>query len=221
MRPRWWRGLGDFWVVWTTGVVSIVRSGLICLCVGGCAMATAGADPAPATYHINPPDVTGLHLGRWPVNIEVRQPTAARAIDTDRIMVASGGRVSYFAGAAWSDRLSRLLQSRMVAAMQDSGVFRAVLGNQDRLVADYTLSTDVRNFQVEVGEGGKTAVVTLFVRLVNESHGAVVASREFTVRAPASRDDPDAGVAALQTAFNTVMLDVVRWVAASRQRPTG
>ena len=202
-------------------IFSLLRAGAICFCLGGCAFAGISTESAPATYNINAPDTRELHLARWPVQLTVQTPAAGRAVDTDRIMVTSAsGRVSYFAGAAWSDRLPRLLQSRIVAAMQDSGAFRAVLTTQDRLDGDYAIAIEVRSFHIEVGNGGGTAAVTLFARMINEKRGNVLATKEFSARIPAGTDDTDASVAALQTGFNKAMVDLVRWAASARGRQT-
>ena len=63
-------------------------------------------------------DLSDSKFRRWPVQVTVSQPTAMRALDNDRILVmASGGRVAYFEGAAWSDRLTSLVQARIVEVM--------------------------------------------------------------------------------------------------------
>lgn len=202
-------------------VFSLLRAGVVCFCLGGCAMAGIGTDPAPATYNINAPETRDAVSARWPVQLTVPAPTASRAIDTDRIMVTSAsGRVSYFAGAAWSDRLPRLLQSRIVAALQDSGAFRAVLTAHDRADADYSLAIEVRSFHIEVGNGSNSAVVALYARMINEKRGNVLSAREFLARVPAGTDDTDSSVAALQNGFNKATADMVRWVATSRGRQT-
>lgn len=181
-------------------------------------MAGITGDTTPATYQITAPDTRDLRLARWPVNLSVQMPTASRAVDTDRIVVARGGRISYFSGAAWTDRLPRLLQSCMTAALQDSGAFRAVLSTQDRADSDYALTAEIRNFQLEVGEGNKAAVVTMIVRMVNERTGKIVATKEFSAHIPATNDDPDTSVAALQKAFGQVAVEMVRWTSSQRGR---
>lgn len=201
-------------------VLSLLRVSVLCLGFGGCAMAGMTNGPAPATYTINAPDTGDLGLKRWPVQLIVQAPTAGRAIDTDRIMVSSrSGRISYFADAAWSDRLPRLLQSQIVAALQDSGAFRAVLTTHDRLDGDYVLAIDVRSFQIEVAkEGGTAATVAIYARMINEKRGNVLAAKEFSARVPSGRDDPDNGVAALQTGFSRTTGQMVRWAASLRRR---
>jgi cholesterol transport system auxiliary component len=198
---------------------STLCAGIICACLSGCSTAGLGGGSAPATYQITAPDTRDLRLTRWPANLAVQMPTAARAIDTDRILVAKSGHISYFSGAAWSDRLPRLLRSCIAAAVQDAGAFRAVLSTQDRVDSDYALTVDIRNFQIEVGDGRTAnAVVTLIARLSDDRTGKALATKDFSARVLVKSDDADTGVAALQKAFGEVAVQMVRWTSLQRGR---
>lgn len=199
-------------------VQSLISIGGICLWLGGCAVAgLGGGNSAPATFNIMTPKVDRVASARPSQQVTVSLPIAIRALDTDRIMVAApGGRISYYGDAAWSDRLPRLVQSRLVEAMQDSGAFRAVLTAQDRVDGELTVATEIRAFQLDVDNGRSAAAVTIFAKIVDERRGRVIATREFSARVPAGMDDPAAAVAALQESFGQVTGELVRWAAASR-----
>ena len=200
-------------------VRSIISVGLTCLWLGGCAMSgLGGGNSAPNTYNImTPPKIGSVRASRLASQVTVSPPQSIRALDTDRILVsAPGGRISYFADSAWSDRLPRLVQSRLVEAMQDSGAFRAVLTSQDRVDGDYAIATEIRAFQIDVGNGRSAATVTIFAKIVDERRGKVIATREFSASVPTGKDDPAAGVAALQEGFNQVASELVRWTASPR-----
>lgn len=204
-------------------VRSLIVLGFACLWVSGCALTgMSGGDAAPATFNISTPKVSGVPASRLAAQVTVNTPVAIRALDTDRIMVtAPGGRISYYGGAAWSDRLPRLIQSRLVEAMQDSGAFRAVLTSQDRVDGEFAVATEIRSFQIEADNGNTAALVTLFAKIVDERRSRVIATREFSVRTPASKDDAAAGVAALQESFNQVTGELVRWAASPRNGASG
>jgi cholesterol transport system auxiliary component len=177
-----------------------------------------GSSSPPETFNLSAPNVSAGSYKLWPVQLTVLRPTAMRALDTDRIVVmAPGGRLSYFEDAAWSDRLTSLVQSRVVEAMQDSKAFNAVLTTDDRVEGDYTLALEIREFQVEVGGAQPSAVVTFFAKLTQDKRGKVIATKEFTARVPAPKDNPASGVAALQTDFNEVTHSLVDWLASARK----
>jgi cholesterol transport system auxiliary component len=197
-------------------VRSLIGVGLVTVWLGGCAFTgIGGGNATPNTFNLMPYKVSGVASSRRASQITVSAPSSIRALDTDRILVsASGGRISYFADAAWSDRLPRLVHSRLVEALQDSGAFRAVLTSQDRVDGEFAIATEIRAFQIDVDGGSTAANVAIFAKVVDERHGRVIATHEFSARIPANSDDPAAGVAALQDGFNQVTGDLVRWAAS-------
>ena len=198
-------------------ILPLIQIGMLCLWLGGCALAgVGGADPL-ATFNLAAPDLTSSKFRRWPVQVTVSQPTAMRALDTDRILVMSpGGRVAYFEGAAWSDRLTKLVQTRIVEAMQDSKAFRAVLTTSDRVDGEFSLAVEIREFDVEISKNRSESVVTLFVKLIDNVRSEVIATRQFSARSPASSDDPANGVIALQGDFDKVTQELVKWLSSRR-----
>ncbi len=109
----------------------MATAGMLCGCSG-----LLGA-PAPATFDLQAPAMEKKR-GASAVQLMVSPPVAVKTIDTDEILVKGGnGRIAYFSGVAWGDRLPRLFQARLVEALANSGAFRAVLTNQDRVSGDF------------------------------------------------------------------------------------
>lgn len=183
--------------------------------LGGCL--GNGAAP-PATYDLTAPRVMTLTAPRAAkFQLVVNEPSAIRSLETDRIMVKSGPRVAYYKGAAWSDRLPRLMQARMVEAFQNAGLVSAVGSRADRLDADYELSTQVQSFQVEVNQGQAEAHASLYVKVIDGDNGRMVASRRFDAKVATSPKDVDQMVVSLNQAFENVVHKVVPWVAKNRR----
>ncbi len=178
--------------------------------LGGCAFGLAGGPPA--TYDLQAPPVERVRGGG--VQLTIYPPVAVKTIDTEEILVKSAnGRVAYFSGAAWGDRLPRLFQARLVEALSNSGAFRAILTNQDRVSGDLSLAMEIRDFEVESLPGGSEAVVDVYVKLVDEKNNSVVTTKRFHARVPAASPDPGAGIQALNGAFQQVTLAIVSWVS--------
>jgi len=175
-------------------------------------MAGCAGSPPPTTYDI----VASRSFAASPKSVKyqlvVSEPVAAVPLDTNRIMVKpSAETVSYYKGVAWSDRLPRLVQARMVETIQNSGAVKSV----GTSTGDYTLSTELRSFQVDASGGRAAAEVELFAKLVNSS-GKVVAQKSFTSRVNSPSDAPNQAVAALNQAFTEVMQDTTTWVVTKR-----
>ncbi len=179
--------------------------------LGGCAFGLSGSPPA--TFDLQAPPVERIR-GASPVQLTVYPPVAIKTIDTEEILVrGANGRVAYFSGAAWGDRLPRLFQARLVETLANSGAFRAVLTNQDRVSGDLSLSIEIRDFEVGTVADGVEAIIDVYVKLVDEKNGAVVTTKRFQARVPAAGADAGAGVHALNGAFQQVALSIVSWVA--------
>lgn len=143
----------------------------------------------------------------------VYEPTATNALDTSRLMVRpKADQVSYYKGIAWSDRLPRLVQTRMIETFQNSGAVKAVSPSSGQ----YALQTELRAFNIDVTSGRAAAEIDMFAKLVNTSTGRVVATKSFSARVPAKTDAPGDAIAALNQAFTELLQDTTTWVATRR-----
>lgn len=173
---------------------------------------------APTTYDLIAPRSFAGHAKPSHIHLVIAEPTAVRALDSDRIMVRpSAEKVSYYGDAVWSDRLPRLLQARMIEAFENSGAVRAVAGTSDRVEGDLTLQSVVRSFQIDAGEGPPSAQVDIFAKLVDGREARIVASKSFSSRVQATEDSASGGVNAMNQALTAVLQDTVSWVATSRR----
>ena len=187
--------------------VPVLATGMLCLLLAGC------AGSPPTTYDIVAARSFAASPKSAKYQLVVSEPVAVQQLDTNRIMVKpSADKVSYYKGVAWSDRLPRLVQARMVETIQNSGAVKAV-GTTN---GDYTLATELRSFQIDVSGGRAAAEVELFAKLVNNNSGKVVASKGFSTRVASNSDEPSQAVATLNQAFTEVMQDISTWVAAHR-----
>jgi cholesterol transport system auxiliary component len=180
--------------------------------LGGCALGLGGGSP-PAAFDLEAPTVEKVRGGRA-VQLTINPPIAVKTIDTEEILVkGAGGRIAYFSGVAWGDRLPRLFQARLVEALANTGAFKAILTNQDRVSGDLSLGIEIRNFEVEASATNAEAVVDVYVKLIDEKNNAVVTTKRFQARTPAAGIDPGAGIKALNSAFQQVAAAIVTWVA--------
>lgn len=190
---------------------------LCSIALGGCAL--GGAATPPQTYDLLAPKVMTLTAPN-PAKFQlvVNEPNAVRSLDTDRILVKPDPtKVAYYKGAAWSDRLPSLMQSRIVEAFQNAGLVSAVGSRSDRLNADLVLATEVRAFQVDVGKDGQAkAHASLYVKVIDGEKGRMIASRAFETQVDTSATDVNAMVTDLNQAFDKTLREIVPWVAARK-----
>jgi cholesterol transport system auxiliary component len=182
--------------------------------------ACAGGGAPPATYDLLAPRISTVTAPK-PAKFQlvVNEPNTVRALESDRILVKpEPEQVTYYKGAVWSDRLPRLMQMRIIEAFQNAGLVQAVGGRADRLDADVELATEVRAFHIETSGGQAVAVTNLYVKMVDGRRGRIIASRAFEARTPTSAADPNKMVASLNQSFDTMLREIVPWVAANRPK---
>jgi cholesterol transport system auxiliary component len=180
---------------------------LLALALGGCA---GGGDSNFQTFELlAPQEFADARRARG--SIAIALPTTARVIDSERVIIQPNpGEVNYLSGARWSDRVPRLVQSRIIQAFENSGRVRGVAREGDSLRTDYKIDTEIREFGVFVSPQ-KQALVELSVKLVNVQTNRVVASEVFSARADTEAVDGPSATAAINTAFGKALIDLVRW----------
>ncbi|MFN3507498.1 MAG: ABC-type transport auxiliary lipoprotein family protein [Allorhizobium sp.] len=145
----------------------------------------------------------------------VADPSALKALDSEQILVrVSGAEIRYLSQSQWSDRLTRVVQSKLVEAFENTGRLGGVGRPGQGLAIDYQLITDVRSFEI-AAEGTDRGVVEISAKLLNDRNGTVKAQRVFRAEVPSSGSDSSAYVAALDRAFARVTADMVAWTLQS------
>jgi cholesterol transport system auxiliary component len=146
---------------------------------------------------------------RGNMQVLVPEPTAVRALDTDRIAARpSDAQYAYLGGAVWSDRLPKLVQARLVQMLQNSGRVRAAAVPGQGLLIDFQLVVDIRAFELT----SSGAVADFAVRLMNDSNGRVVRSRVFRAVVPVTAADARSVVPALDQAMDQIFAEIADWM---------
>jgi cholesterol transport system auxiliary component len=187
-----------------------LAAGCVLLTLAGCS--SLAGPTAIETFDLGAPTVAAAAKGRA-LQILVPEPVVDRAYDGDRLVVRpSANEIAYFTGAQWSDRLPRLVQSRLVEALERSGRFRAAGRPGQGLAIDRQLIVDVRAFDYRVGE--QRVEVVLSVKTMDDRSGRVVSLAEHRAEAPVDADTAKAVVAAFDAAFGEAAAAIV--AAAAR-----
>lgn len=183
--------------------------------LGAIALGLAGCASAPlTTYDLTAPraGVAGRAGG---AQIVVATPTATSPLDGERIVVRSPAEgLVLLKGAQWSDRLPTLVQSRLIQTFENARLLRAVGRPGDRIVADFSLVSEIRRFEIDVATG--EAVVEISVKLIAERGGRIAAARVFTGRSPGSAANGAVASTSLDAAMDRVLRDIVAWASGAR-----
>ena len=201
------------------------------LATSGCVASAVGADEEPnVTFDLVTPAAVGEVSPARGVQVLIAEPSALGTLASQRVLVRVGPReVQYLAGARYTDTLTRLTQFKLKRALESASRIGAAALPGEGLAIDYQIITDIRAFEIRVGDGTavvagpallpstRDAFVSLTVKILDDRSGNVIASRVFDASSPVGpvTDDNvgDAYLAALDAALDRVLVDIRTYVA--------
>lgn len=148
----------------------------------------------------------------------VSAPRASSGLDSRRILYQrEPHRLDHFAHSDWADTPARMLAPLIVAALEQSGSFHAVVVTPGTTEAGLRLDTEILRLQQQFDSTPSQVRFTLRAHLVDSRSRRVLAWREFDLRIAAPSDDPRGGVVAANTAVQQAMQQLADFCAqASR-----
>lgn len=189
------------------------------LALSGCAgfiPGTLAGIAEPTALYVLTPKSTFPDVPKVTRQLVVETPTAAAGINTDRIAVQPNPlSMEFFPGARWVDRAPLLVQTLLIETFENSGGIGAVGRSAVGLRADFSLVTDLREFQARVRsddpQGPVEVLVRLNLKVVDSYDDRIVGSESFQRVARAASNDMLDVVAAFDEALGRAMRDAVVW----------
>ena len=183
--------------------------------VWGCAAMQPVLSPHPKYYSLDvartvaaPAPLRAVAVAAAPTLI-VAPPHAAAGFDSQRIMyLRQANQLEYFAHNEWIDTPARMLAPLIVAAIESSGAFRAVVQAPSPAVGEMRLNTEILRLQQEFLSAPSQVRFTLRANIVDSATRRVIASREFEAAVASASEDPYGGVVAAASAVRTVLANL-------------
>lgn len=182
--------------------------------VSACGFTLPGSGPAPAIYELSPKSSFDEDLPNINLQLVVEEPSSARGIDSDRITLRPNPiEIKYFAGVRWVDRGPRMVQILLVESFENTGRIVAVGRQSIGLRPDFSVKSELREFQAEYFEAGglPNIHVRLNIKLIKMPEARIVASRTFDQTAPASGKEITAIVRSFDETLGKVLRRAVEW----------
>ena len=191
----------------------LCAAGLILTLAGGCGALSPTTTPQPSFYALDNARIEGRAATFAPAaapqtapTLIVNPPHAASGITSQRIIyVREAHKLEYFAHSEWVDPPARMLAPLIVAALENSGAFRAVVLAPSVAAGDLRLDTEIIRLQHEFHTQPSRVRFTLRAYLVEDKTRRVLAWREFDATVPAASENPYGGVVAANRAVQTVL----------------
>ena len=144
--------------------------------------------------------------------LQVQEPYAGETLSAPKLLVMPTPAVyEVFPDARWRDPPPALVGTLLLRAFEQSGRIIGVDRAASGVNTDYVLSSELRDFQIELVAGEPRAKITLHARLLGFANNRIVAARTFEATAPAVTQDAASGAKAIESALGILLPQVRDW----------
>lgn len=185
--------------------------GIFLALLGACSILDTKQKVQPAFYSLYTaqPGVKRSTPAPWSTNhptLIVNPPHAAPGFDSHRIIyIREPHQLEYFSHSEWVDTPARMIAPSVVAALENTGAFRAVVLTPSAAAGDLRLDVEILRLQHEFGNPPSQVRFTLRAYLLDNKTRQIMAWREFDETVAAAQEDPYGGVIAANGAVQKVM----------------
>ena len=146
------------------------------------------------------------HMKNGAPTLVVGIPRAAAGFDGRQIIyIRQEHKLEYFRQSQWVDTPASMLSPLIVATLERSGQFNAVVLSPTSAVGQLRLDVEIVRLQHEFMTLPSRVHFTLRAHLIDTATRQVVAWREFDAIVPSSSEDPYGGVLAANGAVRIVI----------------
>lgn len=205
----------------TTRRIPLLFCAALALALGGCSALSPSVTP-PSFYLLEGGPAAATSARAAPdtaPTLSIRPPHAAAGFDSQRILyLREASKLEYFAHNEWADTPARMLAPLLVAALEGTGSFRAVVLTPSSAAADLRLDTEIIRLQHEFLASPSRVRFTMRAYLIDDRSRRVLAWREFEAESPAASENPAGGVAAANRAVQSVLAELAAFCAQAAGR---
>jgi cholesterol transport system auxiliary component len=201
--------------------VRLFGAGILLIAAGACGTLRPATTPNPSFYTLEGAGGAAAASARPRAGaaaatstLIVNPPHAAAGFDSQRIIyLREPHKLEYFAHSEWVDPPARMLAPLLVAAIENTGAFRAVVLTPSAAAGELRLDTEIIRLQHQFAGRPSRVRFTLRAYLVEDKTRSVLAWREFDASAAAASEDPYGGVVAANRAVQAVLEQLAAFCA--------
>lgn len=145
----------------------------------------------------------------------VNVPSTAPGYDSTHIVYTrQPQQIEYFARHEWVDAPARMLAPLLVAALDRSGAFSAVVLAPSAAAGSLQLNTQLLRLQQDFTATPSQVRLGLRAQLIHTASRQVLATRDFEEVTTSASEDARGGVAAANLAAQAVLSELAAWCAS-------
>ncbi len=148
----------------------------------------------------------------------VNPPHAAAGFDSKHMVyMRETHKLEYFAHHEWIDTPARMLAPLMVAALESSGHFRAVVLTPSAASGEMILDTEIVRLTHDFSVSPSRVHLTLHAVMVASATRRVLGWRELDATVASSSEDPAGGVIAANRAVEQLLEQLTKFCVETAQ----
>lgn len=146
--------------------------------------------------------------------LRVAIPYSRNYLDTSRIVaVTPEHHLAVMDGIRWEDLGPIVFRDSLIRALRSAGIYRAVI-NDDTPSGDYSLRSDLQDFQVDHTMQPAEVVISLDANLTNlKNPNEPTNTRSFTARAALAEGSNEAVIEAFAEANRQIQAQIIDWLS--------
>lgn len=197
----------------------ICVTGVLFTLAAGCSALHPTAVEQPAFYSLDNVRTETRTIAPWPATstlpitaptLIVNPPRAASGFSSQRIVyVREAHQLEYYAHSEWVDSPARMIAPLIVAAVGNSGSFRAAVLTPSAANGDLRLDTEIVRLQHDVSSTPGGVRFTLRATIVENTTRKVLARSEFDETIASTSEDPYGGIIAANRVVQVVIEQLV------------
>ncbi len=200
------------------GITALLAAALLVGC--GNLLPQAAAPPITYTLEAGPEAATPPAAATAAAHtLAVSALQAAAGYDSPRIVyLRRPQQLEAYTQSVWVDTPAHMLAPLLVAALQRSGGFAAVVSAPSAAASTLRLDTELLRLRQDFDGGNSALTLTLRATLLDATTRQVLGSRDFSATVPAATADSAGGVHAAQAATRQVLARLAAWCVAAANR---
>lgn len=146
-------------------------------------------------------------------SITVMKPIAIAPFNSNAMIYREGLKTGEFHYHVWQSSVPDMLQTQMIQTLIQSGVYRAVVASQTYADSQYSLRTEILNFEQIFYEKQSVFLLKISATLVDNKDNRVVAQKLFQITEPTTYRNPESGVVAANLATEKFLRQLLAFLA--------
>jgi len=181
------------------------------LLLSGCALKEA---PPMKNYTLDAGTVSAVERGKYRDKVlKVSYPQVLKEKVTDKMSFSySSSDRGVYVNSQWSNNLEKLIEGNIIAVLQQSRLFKAVLPYASTAGEDLRLESMIYDFSHHIRGDASYAVVSIQFALIDTETGRLIKTKRFSYRENTPTVDAQGYAQATNRALHRLSVDLIAWL---------